>query len=107
MGNRLLHLATLVMTFFSAFALSFGLMLALMATIAAWLFRTSGAPLIAKLAIPTLLVALACYAPGAVNAMLGLPMTPSFAPLPHPPQPPPFPPPPQQPTLTLPLHPPP
>jgi len=70
------------MTFFSAFALSFGLMLALMATIAAWLFRTSGAPLIAKLAIPTLLVALACYAPGAVNAMLGLPMTASFAALP-------------------------
>jgi hypothetical protein len=70
------------MTFYSAFVVSFGLLLALMATIAAWLFRTSGAPLAAKVALPAILVALACYAPLAVNSMLGLPVTASFASLP-------------------------
>jgi hypothetical protein len=68
--------------FFSVFALSFGLMLALAASIAAWLFRTSGAPLIAKLAIPAVLTALACITPLQVNSMMGLPVTASFDDLP-------------------------
>jgi hypothetical protein len=70
------------MTFFSAFTLSFGLMLALMATIAAWLFRTSGAPLSLKLALPAALTILACATPFAVNSMMGFPVTVPFAALP-------------------------
>jgi hypothetical protein len=70
------------MTFLSAFVLSFGAMLALTAIVAAWLFRTTPAPLWLKLILPAALVALACYAPGTVNAMLGLPVTASFDELP-------------------------
>ena len=70
------------MSFFAAFALSFGLMLALVSTIAAWLFRTSGASLISKLALPAILTALACYTPLAVKAMLGFPEPSSFESLP-------------------------
>ena len=70
------------MTFFNVFVLQFGLLLALIATIAAWLFRTSGAPLIAKLALPVILTALACVAPLQVNSMMGLPVTASFDALP-------------------------
>ncbi len=61
------------MTFFNAFALSFGLLLTGLALIAAWTFRTAAAPLAAKLALPTLLVALGCLTPYEVNSMLGLP----------------------------------
>lgn len=70
------------MTFFSAFVVSFGAFLVLAAVLASWLFRTSAAPLVAKLALPAILVALACYAPIAVNSMLGLPMTAGVASLP-------------------------
>jgi hypothetical protein len=59
---------------FAAFALSFGGVLALMALIAAWLFRTASAPLWVKVAIPALMVALTCYMPWAVNDMLGYPV---------------------------------
>jgi hypothetical protein len=61
--------------FFSAFAVSFGSMLLVAALIASWLFRSSAAPLIAKIAVPALIVALACAAPYQVNAMLGFPTT--------------------------------
>ena len=61
------------MTFFSAFALSFGLLLVGLALVAAWTFRTAAAPLAAKLALPALLVALGCLTPYEVNSMLGLP----------------------------------
>ncbi|HTR14082.1 MAG TPA: hypothetical protein VMI72_12720 [Roseiarcus sp.] len=61
------------MTFFSAFAVSLGAQLALMAIIAGWLFRSSGAPLWTKIAVPTLAVAIACAAPLQVNDLLGLP----------------------------------
>jgi hypothetical protein len=61
--------------FFSAFAISFGSMLLVAALIASWLFRSSAAPLIAKLTVPALIVALACAAPYQVNAMLGFPTT--------------------------------
>ncbi len=71
------------MTFLSAFVLSFGAMLALTAVVAAWLFRTTPAPLWVKLIIPAALVSLACYAPGTVNAMLGLPVTATFDELPQ------------------------
>jgi phytoene dehydrogenase-like protein len=63
------------MNFFSAFAVSFGSMLLMAALIASWLFRSSGAPLIAKIAVPALIVALACVAPYQVNAMLGFPIS--------------------------------
>lgn len=71
------------MTFFSTFTLTFGAMLALIALMAAWLFRTASAPLAAKLVVPVLLVALACSAPFEVNSMMGLPITASVNALPE------------------------
>jgi hypothetical protein len=61
--------------FFSAFAASFGSMLLLIALIGSWLFRSSAAPLITKIGVPTLIVALACATPYQVNSMLGLPIS--------------------------------
>jgi hypothetical protein len=61
--------------FFSAFAASFGSMLLVAALIASWLFRSSAAPLIAKITAPALMVALACATPYQVNAMLGFPIS--------------------------------
>jgi hypothetical protein len=61
--------------FFNAFAASFGSMLLMTALIGSWLFRSSTAPLIAKIAVPVLIVALACITPYQVNAMLGLPIS--------------------------------
>jgi hypothetical protein len=69
-------------TFFTAFALSFGLLLAGLVLIAAWMFRTAAAPLAAKLALPALLVALGCLTPYEVNSMLGLPRMAALAALP-------------------------
>jgi len=69
-------------TFFNAFALSFGLLLAGLVLIAAWIFRTATAPLAAKLALPALLVALGCLTPYEVNSMLGLPRMAALAALP-------------------------
>jgi hypothetical protein len=69
-------------TFFNAFALSFGLLLTGLALIAAWIFRTAAAPLAAKLALPALLVALGCLTPYEVNSMLGLPRSVGLAALP-------------------------
>ena len=63
------------MNFFSAFAASFGSILLMAALIASWLFRSSTAPLMAKIAVPALIVALAFAAPYQVNAMLGFPTT--------------------------------
>ena len=71
------------MTFFNAFALSFGLLLAGLALVAAWMFRTATAPLAVKLALPALLVALCCLTPYEINSMLGLPQTATFAALPE------------------------
>jgi hypothetical protein len=70
------------MNFFCAFAASFGSMLLLTALIASWLFRSSTAPLIAKTAVPALIVALACATPYQVNAILGFPISASPATLP-------------------------
>ncbi len=67
---------------FSSFALSFGSLLALMALIAAWLFRTAAAPFWAKVAIPSLAVALGCHAPFAVSNMMGFPVPVGFDGLP-------------------------
>jgi len=63
------------MTHFSTFAVSFGSLLLLAALIAAWLFRSSNAPLIAQIGVPLLIVALACVTPYQVNAMLGFPFS--------------------------------
>ncbi|MGB7974761.1 MAG: hypothetical protein WCF81_10535 [Roseiarcus sp.] len=62
------------MNFFSAFAASFGSTLLMIALIGSWVFRSSAAPLIAKIVVPALIVALACATPYQVNAMLGLPI---------------------------------
>jgi hypothetical protein len=69
-------------TFFNAFSLSFGLLLAGLALIAAWMFRTAAAPFAAKLALPALLVALCCLTPYQINSMLGLPRMAALAALP-------------------------
>ena len=69
-------------TFFSTFVLTYGLMLASMAVMAAWLFRSSSAPLWAKVGLPILVVALACVTPLEVNPMMGLPVTVSLKSLP-------------------------
>ncbi len=66
----------------SHFALSFGAMLALMALIAAWLFRTAGASLWLKVILPSLMTALACSTPFAIGSMLGYPVGASFDALP-------------------------
>ena len=58
---------------FLAFIIPAGLFLALMGVIAAWLFRTSSAPLAMKLAVPSLIVALACITPSRVAALMGYP----------------------------------
>jgi hypothetical protein len=68
--------------FFSAFAASFGSMLLLIALVGSWLFSSSAAPLIAKIGVPTLIVALACATPYQVNSMLGFPISAPPAPLP-------------------------
>jgi hypothetical protein len=68
--------------FFSAFAASFGSMLLMAALIASWLFRSSGAPLVAKIAIPSLIVVLACATPYQVNTILGFPISVPLASLP-------------------------
>ena len=70
------------MTFFSTFAVTFGLMLAAMTVMASWLFRSSNAPLFAKVGLPVLIVAAACVTPLEVNPMMGLPVTASLAALP-------------------------
>jgi hypothetical protein len=70
------------MTDLTSFAFSFGALLALMALIAAWLFRTTSAPLWTKVALPSLAVALGCYAPFAVSGMMGFPVSVAFEELP-------------------------
>ena len=70
------------MTFFSTFVLTFGFMLASMAVMASWLFRSSSAPLYAKVGLSVLVVAAACVTPVEVNSMMGLPVTASLQSLP-------------------------
>lgn len=70
------------MTFFNAFALSFGFLLTGIALIAGWMFRTATAPLAAKLALPALLVALSCLMPYELNSILGLPRMAALSALP-------------------------
>jgi hypothetical protein len=69
-------------TLFSAFAASFGFMLLMAALITSWLFRSSDAPLFAKIVVPLLIVALACVTPYQVNTMLGFPFSATPATLP-------------------------
>ena len=71
------------MTVFSTFALSFGALLACMAVVAAWLFRTASAPMAVKMVVPLSAVALACYTPFKVNALLGYPAAVTFRELPE------------------------
>lgn len=70
------------MSHFAAFALSFGGFLALTALVAAWLFRTATSSLWLKIVLPTVMTALACYAPYSVANMMGYPVSVSMASLP-------------------------
>lgn len=69
-------------SFFSAFAASFGSVLLVGTLIASWLFRSSDAPLVAKIAVPTIMVVLACATPYQVRTMLGFPISAPLATLP-------------------------
>lgn len=71
------------MSLFSSFALEFGALLALMALISAWLFRTASASLWMRIAIPAVMVALACYSPWRISALLGYPADFTFSALPE------------------------
>jgi hypothetical protein len=71
-----------MLNWFGVFALELGALLALMALISAWLFRTTGAPLWLKVIVPTLCVLLAISAPWQVNRMLGLPVSANIRDLP-------------------------
>ncbi len=64
------------------FVLTYGLMLASMTVMASWLFRSSMAPIWAKVGLPVLVVSLACVTPLEVNPMMGLPVTASMEALP-------------------------
>ena len=64
------------------FVLELGGVLAAVAWISAWLFRSTSAPLALKLALPAAAVSLACWAPLQVGAMMGLPVVASLAALP-------------------------
>jgi hypothetical protein len=70
------------MSQFAAFALSFGGFLALTAAIAAWLVRSTTSPLWLKIVMPSLMMALAFYAPYAVPNMMGYPVSVSIQGLP-------------------------
>ena len=70
------------MSHFASFALSFGGLLAVMALVAAWLFRTTESPLGLKIILPSLMTGLACYAPYSVAYMLGYPVPVSASGLP-------------------------
>jgi len=52
---------------------SIGAPAAFATVVSGWLFRTSAAPLWLKIAAPAVAVAAACYAPVAVNGLLGYP----------------------------------
>ena len=70
------------MNFFVQFALTFGLMLGLTAVIAGWVFRSSTAPLVYKVVLPTVLMGAACAAPFMISPMMGLPVSASLGSLP-------------------------
>ena len=70
------------MSYLTAFVVSFGSFLALMAVVSGWLFRTSSAPLWLKLAIPTLTVIVACVTPFSIAGLLGFPVPSTMAALP-------------------------
>jgi hypothetical protein len=71
-----------MMEYLSQFNLTLGATLALVALVAAWFFRTADAWIGWKLALPVTLVALACWTPHTVKAMMGLPVGASMAALP-------------------------
>ena len=70
------------MSHYLDFVIAFGALLVLMCVIAAWLFRTASAPLLAKIILPALAVSLGCHAPFAVNKIMGFPVTASISELP-------------------------
>lgn len=62
------------MTMFNSFVGTFGLLLLFTAGITSWVFRTSTAPIAAKLIVPACLVLLACLTPFQVRALMGYPI---------------------------------
>lgn len=69
--------------YFAQFALTLGAALALVAIIAGWLFRAADVWIVWRMALPAALVALACYVPWTVKAMMGLPVDATMAALPE------------------------
>jgi len=67
---------------FATFAIYAGLFLALIGVVAAWLFRLSSAPFALKIAVPALIMVLACITPEKVSALLGYPVFVPFSALP-------------------------
>ena len=61
------------MTLFNSFVGTLGLLLLLTTGITSWVFRTSAAPIAAKLVVPACLVMLACFTPWRVVTILGYP----------------------------------
>lgn len=70
-------------SYFAQFALTLGAALVLVAIVAGWLFRSADVWLGWRLALPTALVALACYIPWTVKSMMGLPVESTMAALPE------------------------
>lgn len=61
------------MTHYTAFVITFGALLCIVAVIAAWLFRSANASTVTKAGAALTVVALAVVAPWQVGAMLGFP----------------------------------
>jgi hypothetical protein len=70
------------MSNFAPFVSTFGLYVAAVALVAAWLFRTTNAPVHTKLSLPILLVGLAGLTTFRVPLMMGLPVETTIAAMP-------------------------
>jgi hypothetical protein len=68
----------------AAFSLELAALLSALVVVSAWLFRTSAAPLALKLALPSAMLALALWLSYDFVALLGRPITTTFARMPDP-----------------------
>lgn len=71
------------MTLFNSFVGTFGLLLLFTVGVTSWVFRTSAAPVVAKMVVPACLVMLACFTPWRVVTILGYPTPASASDLPR------------------------
>ena len=70
------------MSDFLTFALLIGALLCGLVVVSAWLFRTSNAPLVVKIVLPSAMLAIAIYVPFALAWFLGRPIPTTFAAMP-------------------------